>query len=339
MKKYLRYITLTVSSLLLAGCISYNSDPGYIKDVVGTYELQNYTYTPDDGDKIDFIKEKKAKSYIVVDSSGYGYTTYEDEDTPFYIDTTRIKFVYSSDEEGNPTDLVNELYYTRGLSKSSNDFSPKAGRLELGVNVKQKNLNMTAHNTKVVIGDIELGLKYTMHVTYKKVNAATDLAYLNKVYKTSFTLLPFEQKMFDNSWYRFDCASYDVNPYIYHYVKFDIKNNKLLRKFALKEDEKQVSEDNIPFNMSKGEEGYNFSYDDFSFSYPFFAEELISQGVLNRHISSTVRYYDMVEEKYVEEASAQTTEVYTSLSKYDNSDEEIEEFIASDYQYYQDSKL
>ena len=132
MKNIIKLVTLLCVSTFLSGCVSYNSAPGKMSELEGTYELTQYTYTPDEGDKIDFIKDRGAKSYLVVNSSGYGYTTYEDNEQSFYVDSVRYEFVYNTDEEGNKTDLIRKINYTRGISDKA--WSPREGRLELGFN-------------------------------------------------------------------------------------------------------------------------------------------------------------------------------------------------------------
>ena len=332
MKNIIKLVTLLCVSTLLSGCVSYNSAPGKMSELEGTYELTQYTYTPDEGDKIDFIKDRSAKSYLVVNSSGYGYTTYEDNEQSFYVDSVRYEFVYNTDEEGNKTDLIRKINYTRGISDKA--WSPREGRLELGFNKKAKTLNITALNTKFNFGDISVGLKYTMHVTYKKVNSATDLTYVNKVYKATLSTIPFETKVLDNAWYRFDMYDSEVNPYIYHYVKMDIKNNSLTARKALKSDEQHYV-DTISLTTLAGNEGYSFEYDNCTFNIPFFTEANI-KGVIPFYFND-ILYYDNNAHAFVDEPNDNTKEVGVSLVKYSNTDAEIEQFITDEYNAYMET--
>lgn len=333
MKNTIKLITLLCAPAFLSGCVSYTSNPGKMDELEGTYELSQYTYKPDEGEQIDFIKEKKAKSYLVVNSSGYGYTTYEDNEQPFYVDSVRYQFIYSYDDNNEKTDLISKINYTRGISDKA--WSPREGRLELGFNKKAKTLNITALNTKFNFGDISVGLKYTMHVTYKKVNTATDLSYVNKVYKTTLSTIPFETKILDNTWYRYDMFDSEVNPFIYNYVKFDVKNNKMLTKMALKSDEQQTSNDNLPFAVTAEEEGYKFSYNNGQFTIPLFTEANI-KGVISQYLNATM-YYDNDAHEFVNEPGENTREVGASLVEYSQTDAEIEELINQEYQAYMDT--
>ena len=337
MKRIFKLCSLLFTGLLLSGCVSYNSEPGKMEELQGTYELTDYTFKKDgEEEQIDYIKDKHAKSYLVISPTGYGYTTYQDDETDFYIDTIRIKFIYDSevDEQGNatPTELISKINYTRGISDSA--WSPKEGRLELGFNRKNKSLNINALNTKFNFGHgVSIGNKFTMHVNYKKVNDATDLTYLDKVIKEDLPeLLPFEQKVFDNAWYRFDYYNDDINPYYYQYFKTDIKNNKMMHYSLLKEGLVKENKEES-FSLTKTDDGYEFVIQDFKFTLPYMSEEQIT-GKIAAYLSSQIRYYNQEAGQYVEEASDKTIEIIASMNHYSQNDEEMAKMMEDEYNSY-----
>lgn len=220
-------LTVLVASLavLFTGC--YRVNPAAAEDVYGTYELTTYTRTypvkegEDEAEKIDFLKDYGAKSYLVVKDDGYGYYFYADKETELYGKEVKITLEESTDEE--KAGLIAYVKY---------DFDGEHGD-RLGVN--QKNfgkivLNYTGKPTGFRFAKendrIVTKKDYSETVKYTKVSNKTDFTTVRKKLNivppmTKYEMNPYDGKLLElrvGDFERKDC------PLVYFACRFDAKN-------------------------------------------------------------------------------------------------------------------
>lgn len=229
-------------ALMLSLTACYISNPGKMSQLAGTYELSvykigtpkteaelsqkqsedesNYNYT-------DKILQKEIICYLVVKDDGTGYYVYGDKDTPLTAKNVKIYYQYDSDE----ADKVKEIRYTVGIAHSGDDY-PGCGEEPLGVNIKSKTLNY-------YLGTYTLGKlsrKYTQSVTYKKVDKATDLSYVEKKLNKKFSVAAFETNGLTGL-FNMDIAYMEGPEYIYYGIDLDLGKGTADVYYALKSDE------------------------------------------------------------------------------------------------------
>ncbi len=196
----LSFVVLATLTFFLVSC--YQSKPGYMKDLTGTYELTKYTYRLKDAeadeDKDNMLKVNSIKAYLVISSDGTGYYVYKSNNHPLKAEEVRITYEYDTEE----TNKIREIYYTNGVSNSSSGL-PGNGHESLGLLFKlfSKTLNMT----HVAI----FGNKYQSSVSYKRVSRKTDLSYVSKKMGETLSANEFEYNGLTGT-YVLDYA-YDTN--------------------------------------------------------------------------------------------------------------------------------
>ena len=229
----------------VSGCSSYSSKPGKLENLVGTYELVTYQMKKDDSNPDEEPYDHKAEigcsAYFSVDSEGYGYYGYKDNDTAARVDSVFSTFTYDDEKP----ELVKALVMSDGITdKKANeqkvgclDESPMGFRDDL----LKKTLNYTLHSGHMMFQP-EKKIKY-QHVVYKKVSSEASLKKVNELLGTSLSFnKPHEMKrckgfMIYSCSYK-DGMGHEPNG-AYDYAILDMEsysNGKLDLHFALKED-------------------------------------------------------------------------------------------------------
>ena len=181
------FVVLTTLSFFLVSC--YQSKPGYMKDLTGTYELTKYTYRlkdqEADEEKDNRLKTDQIKAYLVISADGTGYYVFKSKDKSLTTEAVRITYDYDTEE----TNKIREIHYTNGMYSPTGTTSqaiPGNGHESLGLLFKlfSKTLNMTHPAI--------LGSKYYSSVTYKRVSRKTDLSYASKKIGETLSCKEFE---------------------------------------------------------------------------------------------------------------------------------------------------
>ena len=89
----LSIIALVITCLSLTSC--YASKPGYLKDLVGTYELTKYNYTPasekkegeeeSESQTVERVKEEGIVAYLIIREDGNGFYVYKSNTVGLYV--------------------------------------------------------------------------------------------------------------------------------------------------------------------------------------------------------------------------------------------------------------
>lgn len=159
---------LLIALLMLASSGCYMIQGQKMKEVKGTYELTNYTRTNGKTNNVtDYITEYGYKVYLVVTGSGQGYCVFSNNETAPYYYNCSLSYTYKQEDSS----IVEYVVYTYngktqkfGVTKSSLNFSRPAIKL-----------------SETIASD---GLS----LTWKRVNKATDLSYVEQVFGGSLPL-------------------------------------------------------------------------------------------------------------------------------------------------------
>ncbi len=159
---------LIFSTILATGC--YVIKGVKMRDLVGTYELTRYSA------KTDLMAEREMKLYMIINSDGSGYYVYKDKDTKLYASKMSFNFETNA-EDSSKYDYVHAQF-------NFHDEAVKFG-------VFGKNLNFQTIKWKPIEWGKPLEQDYTIDVDFNKVSKKTDLSYVNDVFDTNLTALPF----------------------------------------------------------------------------------------------------------------------------------------------------
>ena len=257
-------IMIVVFALSLSAC--YNSaHPASMSQLVGTYELMTYRIgTPKSEAEMsqkqsedesnfnytDRILAKKITCYLIVRDDGTGYYVYGDEETPLYAQEVRIFYSYNEEQ----ADKVKEIRYTAGTPHKDDDY-PGCGEEPLGVNAKTKTLNY--YLGTYTFG--KLSRKYTQQVTYKKVDKATDLSYVQKKLDRTFDPAPFILNGLDGFFTAGITYFDEGSDYIYYGIDLKSVEGKADVYYALKSNKQQVvvRDQVFSYTIKETEDEYN----------------------------------------------------------------------------------
>ena len=185
----LAFALLITLSFFLVSC--YQSKPGLMKDLTGTYELTKFTWRAKgdeaDENKDDMLKNHQITAYLVINSDGTGYYCFKSDEKALYAEEIRITYTYDEDEPSK----IKEISYTNGSSTTVNR-APGNGRERLGLYFKvfSKTLNYTDNASPSSCKKV--GRQYSQSVSYKRVSRKTDLSYASKKMGKELTTTPFE---------------------------------------------------------------------------------------------------------------------------------------------------
>lgn len=242
-RTFKKIIPVMLLTGMLAGCSSYNSKPGKLEDLVGTYELSVYKmkHNPDDEDTYDRKAEIGAVAYFTVDSDGYGFYGYKDNETAARVDQVFSTFTY--DEE--KTNLVKAISLGDGVT-SKYYSEKKVGCLDeppMGFRdgLLKKTLSYTLHSGTMWDGK-KTPIEY-QYVEYKKISKETSLNKINELMGTNVKFdRPYEMKaMKGYAVYRCQASAGHESEVsdrgIYEYAVLDLNtyvNGKLNFYYSLK---------------------------------------------------------------------------------------------------------
>lgn len=179
MKKLLATLIVTVMlaavACVAAGC--YNSKPAVMSELVGVYELTQFTrwHTEGEGEQAttqesDLKAEKGIRAYLVVNDNGRGYYVYKDNEG---LSAKEVAITYTYDDK-DPTQ-IKEITYSDGLATTGDGY-PGKGRETLGLTFKLKDKTLNYYyaqfNGKLLNRD------YSQKVIYKKVSKSPALSYV-----------------------------------------------------------------------------------------------------------------------------------------------------------------
>lgn len=204
-----------ISGLLIAFFVLFGvfalcaCQPGTIEEVEGTYELEIFSRRyPDQMPEVaegetppeqtytthDYMQEAQVKAYLVLNKDGDGYAVYQDKDTELFVESIRI--TYNTSEESK----ISTLTYTNGYAanrttgvKKEKDPIPGRGEETLYVNARSNGVTLV-RDYQIYHAVLLPGAErpYSQSVTYRKVDKATDLSYVNKRLKKTLTAPAFE---------------------------------------------------------------------------------------------------------------------------------------------------
>ncbi len=163
---------------------TYNSKPGPIEEVCGTYKLSKYEKKDENGENYDYKSANGISAYMIVKEDGYGYYFYKDNVTPLKSETTLVTFI--NDEE--KTELIKSIDVTTGADVKQWDKKVGCGdEPQMGFNVKNHTLNWTIHSGTANFGTKEVEYS-TVH--YTRISADTSFETVGKELNTTIAELP-----------------------------------------------------------------------------------------------------------------------------------------------------
>lgn len=207
---------LVFSTIFATGCYIIRSVK--MTDLVGTYELTRYTA------KTDILAEREIKLYMIIKSDGSGYYVYKDKDTALYASEMRFSFE-TDPEESSKYEYVHA------------QFNLQDETVKFGVNGKNLNYNKIVWK-QLTLENFKLEQDYTIDVDFNKVSEKTDLSYVNDVFDTNLTALPYGlarlaytyqshgPKWNESYLNKAEMLQFDQEMPLYNYVSVDVFNNK-----------------------------------------------------------------------------------------------------------------
>lgn len=209
MKTLRKIIPLLVLAGSMTACTSYTSKPGKMEHLVGTYELSVYKMKrtiDEESEDYDRKAEIGAVAYFSIDSDGYGYYGYKDNETEARLASMFATFTY--DEE--KPELVKAIDINDGVTHKYED-EKRVGCLDepdMGFHdgLLKKTLSYTIHSGHMLFQKDRL-IPY-QYVEYKKISNDTGVDKINALMGTSYSFSrPFEMKALQG------CLVYRCNVY------------------------------------------------------------------------------------------------------------------------------
>lgn len=290
MKKLLSILLVMLLTLGFAGCYTINS--GTLNEVVGTYEMKSFTRTYNgkgshEAGTVDYIKDKHAVSYVVVSESGIGYYIYKDDETPLTCIQLKMTFTPSTEHEG-------KYDYVKAVDGKGHESS-------YGIHARDKALN-PPYLPAIDLGPLQRD--YSESISYKRVDKAQDLSYVEKnIGKQSYA--EFDNYKYHGA-YVISISDNTYSDYICRYVIYDAVNKKATLKYALKSD-CVAAEKEIDFTVNPSE--YKITVDGNDYNSGYYIE---------RHYLYPTEYGD----------------VYITENMYKVEEEDIDDSIASEIENY-----
>ena len=250
--------TLLITAFVLFGVFALCAcQPGTIEEVEGTYELEIFsrrypdpmpevaegetppeqTYTT-----VDYMQEAQVKAYLVLDKDGVGYAVYQDKDTALFVETVAITF--SKNDDGK----ISLMNYTNGYAanrttgvKKEKDPIPGRGEEQLYVNARSNGVTLV-RDYQIYHAVLLPGAErpYSQSVTYRKVDKATDLSFVNKRLNKTLVAPAFELQGLNGVLTISNSYSEANADYIYCAIEIDAVTQKASLYYALIADGQDV---------------------------------------------------------------------------------------------------
>jgi len=235
MKKVLLSI-MTAALVVFCGLGAFGctmSQPGLMKKLKGTYRLTGFTRNYNNGEApLDILAQDKINAYLVIDGTQFGYLVYSDEQTPLSSRQVRTTYIYDGETEN-----ISQVVY-----EAESNQKPLFGEERLGFMSRDSELNRSLPH--LVWENHSFVNKYTESVVWKKVDKATDLAFVQKELGQTpdpapFALLPFHGA--------FSMENHDLEQYgyLYSFIKIDVFTKKAEMYYALSSDRQPVHETDL----------------------------------------------------------------------------------------------
>lgn len=232
-----------------SGCYVVKS--GKLSQIAGTYQLTGYS------GKTNYIEDRGITLYIVIKEDGTGYYAYKSNTTEPHIAELRCSF--TSDPENPGTYSYVELSFGNGAEPCK--LAVNAPAWDVGTN-----LNSQTVVWKPVVWGEPVEVDYHLSVSFKRVDRATDLSYINRNFGT-YSPLPYGTLRFDGV-YQLDSVEFtspdgetNESPYVYAYLKLDIVGGTAKTWFMMKNNE-MATEENHRLEVINGANGIQFKLDD-----------------------------------------------------------------------------
>lgn len=265
---------LLISSATLMSCSSYTSKADTKDKFVGLFELDVYKskHESSDEEPYDRKAEEGIVAYFTINSDGYGYYGYKDNNSTARLDQLFWTFV-NDDEKPELFKAVT----MKGTDKQIYAWENKVGSLlepTMGLHYsnKETTLSYTIPWFEYTIYNPHKIQKY-QYVSYKKISDETGYDAINKRLGTSFSFdRPYEMKYMRKGYYPYRCEAKDGSGIdsrgIYEYALLDMNNyhdGKLNIIYSLKSEPGQKTSE---VNVSVKEIGSNvkFVFNDIEFA-------------------------------------------------------------------------
>lgn len=240
-------IVLVCSAIFATGC--YIIRGVKMKNLVGTYELTNYTA------KTNLLESREIKLYLVINNSGKSYYVFKDNDTELYAAEMHVSFTANT-EDSSKYDYVKCTFYDNYT-------------IDFGINGDILNYS------KIVWKPLQWGKPleqdYTISVSLKKVSKNTDLSYAAETLGAELTAMPFGwaqksavytlENISMDGWFlsREEIAEIGMEQPVYAYVRLDTFNNKATCYYMMASEEEQKE---IEFTFTFVEQGSEYHLTD-----------------------------------------------------------------------------
>lgn len=228
-------LAMSLTMPLFSSCFAVNAQK--MKQVKGTYQLTNYTYTPSYEKRegytpvtIDYIADRGYEVYLVVTGEGTGYYVHKDNETVAYSKEVSLSYQYDEEDASK----VSYVKYMDATENKWNDF----GVTRDALNYSRPAFDYTELFTGRKMRSEDVGKDW------KKVDSATDLSYvkskLGELKEYSYQAWANRGLYEINSYSTADNISVlpeDDFPYLYYYVAFDSSSKMTATTYyALKTD-------------------------------------------------------------------------------------------------------
>ncbi len=253
----MKKIKVILSVLLIAALLAAMSGCYVIRGqkmdkVKGTYKLTNYTYTPSyerrEGytpDRRDYVNGDKYlyEDYLIITGSGSGYYVHKEAGAPAYVKEVTLSYEYNQDDSSK----VDYVVYKDVLMGSTSDIN------RLGVNGNILNHSKTGMDyTQLFTGKKMRTDEFS--VSWKKVDNATDLSYVQKQLGTlkEYDYEGYGVRGIYELWSSTDMETGTLieSKFQYFYYVIDTAKGTTTAKvyYALKETPTQQVEKTVPFS-------------------------------------------------------------------------------------------
>ncbi len=174
MRKMKRLLCLLLIAALLvgfSGCYVIRGQK--MNRLKGTYKLTYYTYTPsydigsEPPETRDYVNGEKYlwEDYLVITGTDMGYYIHKDVNTPAYVKEVKLTYEYDTEDSS-------KIDYVTFMDVLTTTAEPGVNRL--GVNGKRLNYSKSSVTWN---GFLIKQHTEAIHVTWEKVDDATDLSY------------------------------------------------------------------------------------------------------------------------------------------------------------------
>ena len=177
--KKIKLASIALSLLLgitaFSSCMVINSQK--MKNVKGTYQLTNYTYTPKHERKanytpntIDYIADRGYEVYLVITGENKGYYVHKDNETEAYSTVVDLSYEYDTEDSSK----VSYVQYRTSVETVSGAEWNRFGVTKDALNYSLPAFDYTELFTKRPMRSESISK------SWKKVDKATDLSYVKK---------------------------------------------------------------------------------------------------------------------------------------------------------------